>query len=43
MSSEGAALRVNLLGFAVGELDLVHPNDRPGKGWVWQFALQPGF
>jgi Omp85 superfamily domain/WD40-like Beta Propeller Repeat len=43
VTSEGAALRVNILGFAVGEVDLVHPNDRPGKGWAWQFALQPGF
>jgi Tol biopolymer transport system component len=41
--SAGAGLRINLLGFAVAELDLVHPFDRPGKGWVWQFELQPGF
>jgi surface antigen Omp85-like protein/WD40 repeat protein len=41
--SAGAALRINLLGFAIGEVDLVHPFDRPGKNWVWQFALQPGF
>jgi WD40 repeat protein len=41
--SAGAALRVNLLGFAIGEVDLVRPFDRPGKGWVWQFQLQPGF
>jgi len=43
ITSHGAALRVNLFGFAVGEVDLVHPNDRPGKGWFWQFSLQPGF
>jgi hypothetical protein len=24
-------------------VDLVRPFDRPGKGWVWQFELQPGF
>src|SRR5918994_5331406 len=35
--SAGAGLRLNLLGFAVAELDLVRPFDRPGKGWVWQF------
>ncbi len=41
--SAGAGLRINLLGFAVAEIDLVRPFDRPGKGWVWQFELQPGF
>ncbi|MFL5403559.1 MAG: BamA/TamA family outer membrane protein [Gemmatimonadales bacterium] len=41
--SAGAGLRLNLLGFAIAEVDLVHPFDRPGKGWVWQFELQPGF
>jgi hypothetical protein len=41
--SAGAALRVNLLGFAIGEVDLVRPFDRPGRGWVWEFQLQPGF
>ena len=41
--SAGFAFRVNLLGFAVGEVDFVHPNQRPGKGWTWQFGLQPGF
>jgi len=43
VTSHGVALRVNLLGFAVGELDYVHPNDRPDKGWYWVFSLQPGF
>jgi Tol biopolymer transport system component len=41
--SVGATVRVNLLGFAVGELDYVHPLDRPGRGWLWQFNLMPGF
>jgi hypothetical protein len=41
--SAGVGLRINLLGFAVAEVDLVRPFDRPGKGWVWQFDLQPGF
>jgi WD40 repeat protein len=41
--STGVGLRINLLGFAVAELDLVRPFDRPGKGWIWQFELQPGF
>lgn len=43
VSSYGTSLRVNLLGFAVAEIAYVHPNDRPLKGWYWQFILQPGF
>ncbi|HKQ58237.1 MAG TPA: BamA/TamA family outer membrane protein [Candidatus Eisenbacteria bacterium] len=43
VSSFGVALRANLFGFAVGEVDYVHPNDRPLKGWFWQFSIQPGF
>jgi hypothetical protein len=41
--SAGFGLRINLLGFAIAEVDLVRPFDRPGKGWIWQFELQPGF
>jgi Tol biopolymer transport system component len=43
VTSVGAAVRVNLFGFAVGEIDYVRPLDRPGKGWMWQFNLRPGF
>jgi hypothetical protein len=43
LTSYGLSLRMNLLGFAVGEAALVHPNDRPGQGWYWVLALQPGF
>ena len=43
VTSVGAALRFNAFGYAVGEIDYVHPNDRPGRGWVWQFNLTPGF
>ena len=43
VTSYGLALRANLFGFAVGEADLVHPNDRPGQGWYWELSLQPGF
>jgi len=43
VSSYGAAMRVNLLGFLVAEVDLVHPNDRPGKGWYWELNFAPGF
>jgi len=41
--SVGAALRVNVLGFAVAEIDYVRPLDRPTRGWLWQFSLRPGF
>jgi hypothetical protein len=41
--SAGVALRVNALGYAILELDYVRPFDRPGRGWLWQFNLMPGF
>ena len=41
--SVGAALRVNVLNFAVAEINYVRPLDRPGRGWLWQFNLRPGF
>jgi Tol biopolymer transport system component len=41
--SVGAAIRVNVLGFAVAEIDYVRPLDRPTRGWMWQFSLRPGF
>jgi Tol biopolymer transport system component len=41
--SAGAGFRFNLFGFAVAEVNLVHPFDRPEKDWVWEFNLQPGF
>jgi Tol biopolymer transport system component len=43
VTSYGVTFRANLFGFAIGEADLVHPNDRPGQGWYWEFSLQPGF
>jgi outer membrane protein assembly factor BamA len=43
VSSVGAAMRANLFGFAVAELDYVRPLDRPDRGWLWQFNLMPGF
>ena len=39
----GAAIRANVFGFAVAEIDYVRPLDRPGRGWLWQFSLRPGF
>ncbi len=41
--SYGAAVRANLFGFAILEIDYVKPMDRPLKGWLWQFSLRPGF
>ena len=43
VTSHGLAMRVNLFGFLVAEIDFVHPNQRPRKGWYWQFSVQPGF
>jgi hypothetical protein len=43
VSSVGVAMRANLMGFAVAEIDYVRPLDRPGRGWLWRFNLIPGF
>jgi Tol biopolymer transport system component len=43
VSSFGTSLRFNLLGFAIGQLSYVHPNDRPLKDWHWEFSFTPGF
>ncbi len=43
ITSHGVSLRFNIFGMAVGQLSLVHPNDRPAKNWLWEFALLPGF
>ena len=43
VSSVGIGLRVNILGFAVGQLDFARPLQRPQKDWVIQFNLTPGF
>jgi Tol biopolymer transport system component len=43
VASTGVSLRINLLGFAVGSFDFAHPFQRPGRGWVFQFNLSPGF
>ena len=41
--SVGALLRINLFGYAIGEVDYVKPLDRTNRGWQWQFNLTPGF
>ncbi len=39
--STGAAIRINLLGFAIIETDYTYAFQR--KRWVWQFGFTPGF
>ena len=41
--SAGAALRINVFGYAVGEIDFVRPFQRPDKGWYVELSLTPGF
>ncbi len=43
VGSAGVAFRVNVLGFAVAQFDVARPFQRPGRGWVFQFNLSPGF
>jgi Tol biopolymer transport system component len=43
VSSGGLSLRTSLLGFAIAQIDLARPFDRPGRGWLWGFSLTPGF
>jgi hypothetical protein len=43
VSSAGVTFRVNLFGFAVAQIDMAHPFQRPGRGLVWGFSLTPGF
>ena len=43
VSSYGLALRANMFGAAIIEVDFVHPNDRPGNRWYTQFGFSPGW
>jgi outer membrane protein assembly factor BamA len=43
VASAGVTFRANLFGFAVAQIDLARPFQRPGRGWVWGFSLNPGF
>ena len=43
VKSYGGGARINVLGYAVVEIDAVKPVDRPQKGWSWVFSLSPGF
>ncbi len=41
--SAGVSFRLNLLGYAIGQMDVVHPFDRPQKNWLLRFSLTEGF
>jgi hypothetical protein len=41
--SWGAALRVNLLGFAIAEVEYIRPLDLPGRSSLWRVRFSPGF
>jgi hypothetical protein len=43
VSSAGVALRANLFGVLVVQLDAARPFQRRGRGWVFQFNALPGF
>jgi len=41
--SAGVSLRMNLFGFAIGQLDYARPFDRPQKHWMLRLSLTEGF
>ena len=41
--STGVSFRLNLLGYAIGQMDIVHPFDRPAKNWMVRLSLTEGF
>jgi Tol biopolymer transport system component len=41
--SAGISFRMNLLGYAIGQMDVVHPFNRPQKDWMVRFSLTQGF
>jgi len=41
--STGVSFRMNLFGYAIGQMDVVHPFDRPQKNWMVRFSLTEGF
>jgi Tol biopolymer transport system component len=43
ISSHGVSIRINLLGVIIGQFSIVHPNNRPERGWRWEFSFNPGF
>ena len=43
VTSAGVSLRMNLFGFAIGQMDFVRPFERPARNWMIRFSLTPGF
>jgi len=43
VKSAGVSFRMNLLGYAIGQMDVVHPFNRPQKDWMVRFSLTQGF
>ncbi|MEZ5416640.1 MAG: BamA/TamA family outer membrane protein [Vicinamibacterales bacterium] len=43
VSSAGLAARVNAFGMAVVQVSAARPFQRPGRGWIFQVSLTPGF
>jgi hypothetical protein len=43
VTSHGVSMRINLVGLAIGQVNFVHPNDRPARDWIWEFNLVPTF
>jgi outer membrane protein assembly factor BamA len=43
VSSYGVSMRFNVLGYFIGQLSFVRAEDRPGRGWGWEFSFTPGF
>jgi Tol biopolymer transport system component len=43
LTSAGVGVRMNLMGFLIVGFNAVKPFDRPGKDWVFQFTIMPGF
>jgi hypothetical protein len=41
--SGGVAMRMNVFGFAVVEVNYARPFQRPGRGGIWGFFFQPGW
>ena len=43
VKSTGVSFRMNLFGYAIGQMDVVHPFNRPQKNWMVRFSLTQGF
>jgi len=43
LTSFGGFARINVMGFAVVQVSLAKPVQRPYAGWVWEWTFAPGF